>query len=93
MMKRVSLGLVILTGVGALTAIVFQIISGVQYRIEEDHGLEPGYAPTWIVVGTEVGLWIFAVGVLTLGVAGVVALVQRRQMNRRGARISYARRR
>ena len=52
---------------------VFTVIAGVQYRIREDAGLDPIYAPTWIAVGTTVGLWVFVLGLAALGVTAVVA--------------------
>jgi hypothetical protein len=80
-MKRIRVGFTILAVIGALTAIVFTVISGADYRVQEDQGLQPGYTPIWIWVGARVGMSIFALGVVALAVSGVVALVQRRSRN------------
>jgi len=82
LLRRLSVAFIILLGIGALTAIVFTIISGVQYRMQEEQGLQPGYAPGWIVLGTYTGVWLFLLGVAALAVTGVVALaaVRHRRM-------------
>ncbi|POH58835.1 hypothetical protein [Arthrobacter glacialis] len=77
MIKYMTLGSGITAAVGFFTALAFQVISGVQYRIAEDQGLQPGYAPTWIVAGTNVGLLIFALGALAMLGVGITALFQR----------------
>ena len=79
LLKRLAVGFTILAGSGALAAVVFTIISGVQYRIREDQGLQPEYAPAWIVFGTCSGLWLFALGAVGLATTGVVALLRRRR--------------
>lgn len=81
MMKLLWVGFTILAATGALTTVVFTIISGVEYRMAEDQGLQPGFTPAWIVLGTEVGLWTFALALVALAAAGVVALVLRRRRN------------
>ena len=77
--RRLVTALTIVAGSGALAAVVFTVISGVQYRIREDQGLQPQYAPGWIVYGTYAGLWVCAVGVVGLALAGAVALLRRRR--------------
>jgi len=77
--KRLVGAFTITTGSGALAAVVFTIISGVQYRIREDQGLQPEYAPAWIVFGTYSGLWLCALGVAGLALTGVAALLRRRR--------------
>ena len=73
MVKRFAAAFTILGGSGALAAVVFTIISGAQYRFREDQGLQPEYAPDFIVFGTYCGLWLFALGVVALAVTGIVA--------------------
>ncbi|WP_157962561.1 hypothetical protein [Homoserinimonas sp. OAct 916] len=82
LVKRVLLGAAIAAGVGLCTVVVLTVISGVQYRLAEDQGLDPGYAPTWIVAGTNLGLLIFALGALGALVVGIIALLQRRRLSR-----------
>jgi hypothetical protein len=77
--KRLVTAFTIMAGGGALAAVVFTIISGVLYRIREDQGLQPQYAPAWIVFGTYSGLWLCALGVAALAVTGVAALLRRRR--------------
>ena len=64
--------------VGLVAVIVLQVFSGLDYRAQEMQGLDPGDAPGWTVVGTDVGLVVLAVGVVALAVTGVVALVRNR---------------
>lgn len=77
--KRLVTAFTIVAGSGALAAVVFTVISGVQYRIREDQGLQPQYAPAWIVVGTNSGLWLCVLGVAGLALTGVTALLPRRR--------------
>lgn len=72
-------------GIGLLMAIAFQVVAGVQYRIAEDAGREPGYSPDWIVAGTDVGLWLLLGGVLLLLASGVLAAVSRLRTTVTGA--------
>ncbi len=53
------------TGDGFRIAGVFTIITGAEHRIAEDQGLDPVYVATWIVVGTNVGLPILALAMLS----------------------------
>ena len=53
-----------LTAGGLLVACVLTVVSGVQYRIQESRGEDPGWAPLWIVVGSYGGLVIAAAGVV-----------------------------
>lgn len=85
MVKHILLAAAIAAGVGLCTVVVLTVISGVQYRLAEDQGLDPGYAATWIVVGTNVGLLIFALGALVALVVGILALLRGRRLSRRRA--------
>lgn len=69
----------IAAGVGFGIAVILTIISGVQYRLVEDQGREPGLTPTWMAVGTYAALLVFAASVLIMLVTGVVAMLQRRR--------------
>lgn len=62
---------------GFATAVVFTVISGFQYKMEEDRGLEPSYAPAWIVVGTETGLLLIVLGAAIAWGSMVGLLVER----------------
>ncbi|MEP6481081.1 MAG: hypothetical protein ABJA94_03640 [Rhodoglobus sp.] len=83
MTNRVALGFTILASLGALTAIVFQVIAGVQYRIDEERGVQPGYSPAWLVAGTEVGMWVFAFALVALAATAVLSLVRRQRLKAR----------
>ena len=78
-MKRVWIAFTVLGGVGLLTASVLTVIEGVKYRIREEQGLDPIYAPEWVAASTYAGLWLFVLAVAALAVTGIVALVQRRR--------------
>lgn len=54
--------LLAIAAAGLLLAILMQVSSGVQYAIAERQGLDPGYAPTWTVVGTYIGASMLAIG-------------------------------
>jgi hypothetical protein len=77
--KRLVTAFTIVAGSGALAAVIFTIISGVQYRLREDQGLQPEYAAAWIVFGTYCGLWLFALGFVALTATGVVAIAARKR--------------
>jgi hypothetical protein len=77
-MKRIIVTSAVVTAIGALTAIAFAIAAGVDYRLQEDQGLEPGYTPPSIVDGMEAGMWIFAIGAAALIVSSIVLLSRRR---------------
>jgi hypothetical protein len=76
-MKRAWVGFTIIGSGGLLVAIVLTIIEGVKYRLREDQGLDPIYAPEWVAVSTYAGLWVFALALAGLAVTGVVALIRR----------------
>lgn len=58
---------------GVVVVLVLTIISGIDYRLTELRGLDPGYAPRWISVGTSVGLVLAAVGFVVL-LSGLVTM-------------------
>ncbi|WP_243010933.1 hypothetical protein [Cryobacterium zhongshanensis] len=78
-MKRVWIAFSVLGGLGLLTAIVLTVIEGVKYRVREEQGLDPIYAPDWVAVSTYAGLWLFVLAVIALAMTGIVAVVQRRR--------------
>lgn len=84
MRRKLFLGAAFTAGVGFVIAAAFTVISGVQYRMAENQGLEPGYAPAWLVVGTNVGLLLMIFGLLTMAGIGVSALLRRMVENRSG---------
>ncbi|MCS6579175.1 hypothetical protein [Curtobacterium poinsettiae] len=77
-MKKFIIGSAIAASLGALTTIGFLIAIGVDYRMQEDRGIEPGYTPDVIVGGFEAGLWLLGVGIAALIVSSIVAILQRR---------------
>lgn len=77
-MKKFIIWSAIAAGLGALTTIGFLIAIGVDYRIQEDSGIEPGYTPDVIVGGFEAGLWLLGIGIAALIVSSIVAILQRR---------------
>lgn len=66
----------ILASVGALIAVVFTTISGIEYRNRELAGLAPEYTASWILVGTYTGLVILGLGILCMAVIGAIHLVK-----------------
>jgi hypothetical protein len=82
MTRRPWVPLTILAGAGLLVAAVFTVVSGVQYRIREEQGLDPVYAADWIVVGTYGGLGVSAVAMMALAATEAVAFVRRRVRQR-----------
>jgi hypothetical protein len=77
-MKKIVVASAVVTASGALTAIAFAIAAGVDYRLQEDQGLEPGYTPPSIVNGIEFGMWIFAIGAAAIIVSSIVLFNRRR---------------
>ncbi len=80
-MKGFLVGVGVLAGLGLAVAAVFLVISGLEYRGAEDAGVEPGPAPAGTVLGMEVGLWLFVLGLL--GFVGAGALVLARLARKR----------
>jgi hypothetical protein len=70
-------------GIGLLAVIVLTVFEGIKYRIREDQGLHPIYAPDWVVASTNVGLALFGLALVGLMVVGVIAFVRSR-LRRRG---------
>lgn len=77
-MKKFIIGSVIVAGLGALITIEFLIAIGVDYRLQEDSGIEPGYTPNVVIGGFEAGLWLLGIGGAALIVGSVVTILQRR---------------
>ncbi|MFS0731696.1 hypothetical protein ABC270_16675 [Curtobacterium sp. 1P10AnD] len=77
-MKKFIIGSVIVAGLGALITIEFLIAIGVDYRLQEDSGIEPGYTPNVVIGGFEAGLWLLGIGGAALFVSSIVAILQRR---------------
>lgn len=67
----------LMAGFGIAICIAFTIMSGIDYRIAESRGLDPGYAPAWIVFGTYLGVAVCCLGLFILLIAGVIALRKR----------------
>lgn len=79
MIHKFWLSAAIVCGFGLILAIGFQSVAGVQYRIAEDQGIDPGYSPGWVVVGTDTGLVLILVGLVLLFVAGVLGIFAHRR--------------
>ncbi|MBD8104779.1 hypothetical protein [Plantibacter sp. CFBP 8775] len=80
-MKKIIISSIVLAIAGAVTTAGFLVASGLQYRDQEEQGLEPGYTPAPIVLGIEIGLWAFGIGALIFAVAGTIALLRRAKRN------------
>jgi hypothetical protein len=78
-MRKVIVTAAIGAGVGALLTIAFLVASGVDYRMQEDAGIEPGPTPDVLLGGLQAGLWVSAISVAALVVGVLVAVVRRRR--------------
>jgi preprotein translocase subunit Sss1 len=76
-MTRAWVGFTIIGSCGLIVAVVLTIVEGVKYRIREDQGLGPIYAPEWVAVSTYAGLGVFVLALVGLVVTGIVALIRR----------------
>ncbi|MFC0582848.1 hypothetical protein [Micrococcoides hystricis] len=65
------------TILGLLICIAFVVAAGVDYRLTEDLGIDPGPTPPAIVAGMTAGFWIFVVGIVTLAAAGFLRILRR----------------
>lgn len=63
-----------MAGVGLLVAVGFLVASGIDYRITEDTGVQPGYTPEWIMNGMTAGFLFAGLGVLVAVAGGAIAL-------------------
>lgn len=81
--RHLWIGFTILGSVGLLTVIVLTGIEGVKYRLREEQGLDPIWAPTWVATTTYVAMAVIAFALVALAVTGIVALVGRRRRNSR----------
>lgn len=71
-------------GVGLAIVAGFVTAAGIDYRIREDQGLPPAYAPVWMVTWMEAGLWLFGIACLCLVITGVTLLWRRRRPSQAG---------
>jgi hypothetical protein len=78
-MRKVIVTAAIGAGVGALMMIAFLVASGVDYRMQEDAGVEPGATPDVMLGGLQAGLWVSAISLAALVVGVLVAVVRRRR--------------
>lgn len=78
-MKKLLVASAVIAGIGVLMTVGFLIASGVDYRQQEDSGVEPGYTPAGLVLGLEVGLWFFGIGIAALIATGIMVIVRRRR--------------
>ncbi len=82
MTKSLVISGIFVTALGLIIMVISIITSGLLYRIDEDRGLEPAYAPPLVEHGFNFGFWTFVVGMLLLIAAAVVAIIQKRQNHR-----------
>jgi len=68
-MKTLLIASIVVSSIGALVGIGFFIAAGVQYRMAEDAGLDPGYTAPWAITGLQIGA-----GICILGVLGLLAV-------------------
>jgi hypothetical protein len=78
-MKKSIIGSVITVIIGAAVTVAFLIAIGMDYRHQEDRGIEPGYTPDALLSGFDAGLWIVGIGLGALIVCSIVALARRRR--------------
>jgi len=65
-MKRVVLWFSVAGGLSLATVVTLTVIEGVKYRLREEQGLDPVWAPTWVSATTSVGIGIFALSAIVL---------------------------
>jgi len=79
-MKRVWIATAVVGAAALLVAVALTVIEGLEYRDREERGLDPVYAPDWVVASTHVGLAVFACAAAVLAIAAVVAALRRRRL-------------
>jgi hypothetical protein len=62
-----------------LTSVALTIMEGIKYRAREEQGLDPIWAPEWAVVVTQVGMSLFLIAVVALGLIGISVLLKRKR--------------
>ena len=60
---------------GVVVVVVLTLTSAIDYRVAEWRGIDPGWAPRWVSVGTNGGLVLVAVGLVLLIIGLVTMLV------------------
>ena len=74
LVRRVNIGIAAIGTLGLLTSIVLTAIEGVKYRIREEQGLDPVWAPDWVAIMTYIGVAVFLAAALAL--VGIGAIVR-----------------
>lgn len=64
---------------GVVVVVVLTLISVVDYSVAEWRGLDPGWTPRWVLVGTSGGLVLVAVGLVLLIIGLVTMFVHARR--------------
>ena len=77
--RRLFVGFAILGCLGLLVAIALTIMEGIKYRIREEQGLDPIWAPEWVAVLTQAGISLFLIAVVAFGLIGVGVLLKRKR--------------
>lgn len=80
-MKRISMILMVIGAISLLIAIGLTVISGIEYQDAESSGLDPGFAPTWIVTGTYSALSVLAMSIVALAILGAVKIFRKQHSN------------
>ena len=66
MTKRLLVISAIVGGISLLVVIVLTVIEGVKYRVREEQGLDPIWAPDWVADLTYAGLAVFSLAFVIL---------------------------
>lgn len=77
-MRKSIIGSVITVVIGTVVTVAFLIAIGMDYRHQEDRGVEPGHTPDALLRGFDAGLWIVGIGLVALIVCSIVAFARRR---------------
>lgn len=81
--KRILVGLTIVGSIGLFIIIVLTTIEGVKYRIREEQGLDPVWAPDWVASISYFASLVVAFAVVGVIVTGLVALIHHKYRNAR----------
>lgn len=76
-LTRWSISLSIIAGASIVLVFVLTIISGIQYRIDEEAGGDTAPTADWIVIGTYAGLVVATLALLGLMAIGVLTVFRR----------------
>lgn len=75
MTKRLLVISAIVGGISLIVVIVLTVMEGVQYRIREEQGLDPIWAPDWVANLTYAGLVVFGLAFVFLMTTTIKMLI------------------